>query len=521
MSYWSKLMTKFLAGYKAFREPELISDLTAVMDGEYGDFESRRLRYAIYWAMYENTVYRDGVHKWSKAYKTRHGLYRYIRGIYNPTYRLGEFWKTHVWGGSIDEAIPIVTDIDGLQAAIDQVYRWSNWQIYKDVVSLHGSVLGDVGIMVVDDAARGKVYLDVIHPGTVKQLETDDFGNVKAYVLQEQRLDPQRGSDEATYTEEAFRDGDNVVYRTFLNGKPFDWSGDGRGVEYTRPYGFIPLVMVQHNNVGQDWGWSELHPGRQKFSELDDLASNFHDYVRKSVNAPMLLAGIDQPRGPVNTTRTQATESTAADNHTPGREELPFLYGPVGATVAPVLANLDIASTLQAIQQLLLNIEEDYPELKVSRRAQEVAQEKSGKAIREARKEAESKVKQRRQNYDDALIRANQMAVAIGGFNGYSEVFTGFSLDSYAAGQLDHTIGDRPVFGSDPLDKYEVETAQASAWAVKWEAAQIPIVTRWREILRDNGVTEDEMEAGLSLLLADQQRQDDFGLADTVTGISQ
>lgn len=521
MSFWGNIMTRFLAGYKAFREPELISDLTAVMDGEFGEFEARRLRYAIYWAAYENTIYRDGVHRWSKAYKTKHGLYRYIRGIYNPAYRLGEFWKTHIWGGDLASAIPIETDIEGLNEAIQQVYRWSNWQIYKDVVALHGSVLGDVALMVVDDAARGKVYIDVIHPGTIAEIETDDFGNVKAYVLKEKRLDPRNTGNEVTYSEEAFRDGDNVVYRTFLNDTPYDWSGDGRGVEYTRPYGFIPMVLIQHNNVGQDWGWAEIHPGRQKFAELDDLASNFHDYVRKSVNAPMLLSGVDQPRGAMNTTRTQATETTAADNPTPGREELPFLYGPVGAGATPLLAPLDIASTLEAIQQLLLAIEEDYPELKVSRRAQEVSQEKSGKAIREARKEAEGKVKQRRQNYDDALIRINQMAVAIGGFNGYGEAFTGFNLDSYAAGQLEHTIADRPVFAADPLDDYEVDLAQVTAWGKRWEAAQVPIISRWRAMLQADGVQEDDLENAIGGLMADKAREDDLGLADLVTGIAQ
>jgi hypothetical protein len=64
----------------------------------------------------------------------------------------------------------------------------------------------------------------------------------------------------------------------------------------------------------------------------------------------------------------------------------------------------------------------------------------------------------RRAGYDSALMRAHQMAVAIGGMRGYVG-YQGFSLDSYRAGALEHSIGDRPVFAIDPLDRIEEDTA--------------------------------------------------------------
>ena len=97
------------------------------------------------------------------------------------------------------------------------------------------------------------------------------------------------------------------------------------------------------------------------------------------------------------------------------------------------------------------------------------------------------------------------MALAIGGFRGY-EGFDGFTLDSYAAGDLDHTIPARPVFGRDPLDDLELQEK-------RFTIGEIPILSRWREM----GYTDEEQ----AQLMDDKRREDDFGLADLVTGIEQ
>ena len=196
-------MTRIVAGYKAFQKPQLITDPMRLVDDKFGEYDSRRLRYAIYWGFYENTAY-DSVHKWAQSYKTQHGLYRYIRNIYNPSYRLGEFWKAHMWGGPLDplagtgkeqpSTLPISTEIETLRPAIGQIWKWSNWQLNKDIVPLYGSILGDVAIKVVEDLNRQKVYLDIVHPGAIADVDLDAYGNVKGYCLIEERYDPRPGA---------------------------------------------------------------------------------------------------------------------------------------------------------------------------------------------------------------------------------------------------------------------------------------------------------------------------------------
>lgn len=457
-----------MAGITAFREAYLSAGLTD-QQTDFNEWDARRLRYELYWAFYENTAYRN-VHSWATTYRQQQSLYKYIRGIYNPAYRLGEFWKAHLWGGRLDpaagdgktkpSALPIETDNEKLREPISTLWKWSNWQINKQIVTLHGSVLGDVVMQVVDDVERKKVYIQPVHPGLLKSVEVDAWGNVKGYEIEETREDPNAPGRAATYKETAERDGESVVYRTFLNGVPYAWMGELS--EWSEPYGFIPMVLVQHNNVGLDFGWSELHSGRGKFQEADDLASKLSDQVRKNVDAAWLFSGIEKPR---NAPRAGGGTAASIENPSPGREETPVIYAPTGAQAQPLVTQLDIGATAQYIGSILAEIERDYPELQMDIWA--AGKETSGRALRVARQRVTTKVEERRANYDDCLVRVQQMAISIGGYRNY-EGFAGFGLDSYERGDLAHSIGERPVFAVDPLDNIENEGAF-------WVAAQAAI----------------------------------------------
>jgi hypothetical protein len=50
---------------------------------------------------FENNVYRK-VNRWAASLKSEYQLYSYIRSIYSPAYRLGEFWASHILGGMLD-----------------------------------------------------------------------------------------------------------------------------------------------------------------------------------------------------------------------------------------------------------------------------------------------------------------------------------------------------------------------------------------------------------------------------------
>lgn len=471
MGYLGNFMTAISnginAGIAGFRESQLTTNAEQNTI-DFSSWENRRARYALYWALYENSVYRN-IHNFSRSYKAAFGLYSYIRSIYSPAQRLGTFYQTHLMGGSLDplagdgnrtpSALPILTDNAALRPAIARLWRDSNWQIKKNVLSLQGTVNGDVGIEVVDDPIKGRVYLEVVHAGKIKDVEYDAYGNVKGYCRVETRTDPDNDRRSVEYKEEVSRDGDNVVYQTYKDGTLYKWNGEI--AEWVQPYGFVPLVMIQHNNVGLDWGWSIYHSALPKIREVDDIASALGDYIRKMVNAPMLY---NFAKGTADITVPQ-TPAQSRTNLEPGRQTVPAIYvNQESAKGQPLVTELNITAVGERIRDLLTEIEEDYPELKVMK-LQGASGDASGKALRYAQQPASTRTSTARANYESALVRAQQMAVAIGGMNGY-DGYQGFNLDSYDAGRLDHSIGERSVFAIDPLDRIEEDNAF-------WTAAKV------------------------------------------------
>lgn len=468
---WGSLMNSIQAGVSAFRKEYLSANLIDPED--FSDYEARAFRYEFYWAFYENTVYEELIHKWAQTFKTREGLYKYIRGIYNPAARICNFERDHIWAGRLDiqdgkatanGALPIETDNDNLRGAIATLWKASNWQAQKDLTTLWGTTYGDVAIMVVDDVFRQKVSLRIVNPGNLIEVERDFNGNVKAYTFEEARLsgDEDEADQTVYYKEVVTRDGDNVNYRTFRDGQPFAWQNDSEGnpvSEWSEPYGFIPLVVIPHIDVGLDWGYSELHTGRVKFAEVDDIASKLDDQIRKIVDAKWLASGVDDPNRKQGTLQMN-TGTPTEDRPYPGREEEHILYGPPGSTMEPLVAPLPISQTGDEISRMNDALGDDYPELmliKMTTRGQ-----LSGVALDIAREPIRDKVVERRGRYDDFLVRIQQMAIAIGGWRGY-DGYEGFNLDSYKNGDLDHSIGERPIFKSTMLQDIELSLALWSA----------------------------------------------------------
>jgi hypothetical protein len=426
------------------------------------------MRYEMYWAFYESTVYRN-IHAWSHRMKTDYPLYRWIRAIYNPTYRLGEFWKTHVWGGFLDpeagdgkfkpSAIPIRVpkanegNDEAIREGISALWQSSNFAVKKDLWTLYGAILGDLPVLVVDDPSKEDIYLEAIHPGTLQEVDLDAKGNVRGYIIVERREDPESPTRWATYMEEAIREGDNVVYKTYKDGAPYAWT-ENNGAEWKIEYGFVPMVLIKHNDVGLQFGWAEMHAGRVKFMELDDLASKLHDHIRKTVDPAWLFSGVSKNKDTNTTERPRSP--TSSDQPEPEREQIPAIYAtnPQAKANPLVVTDLDLEGVNSTLENMFEELEKDYPELTWDEQA--AVMTNSSRAIRVARQKVENKVIGRRANYDNPLERIMQMAISIGGMRGY-DAYKSFSLDSYKAGDLNFHVEHRPVFGKDPLDDLEID----------------------------------------------------------------
>lgn len=472
------------AAWSAFNESNLVP-----MDAQNWDtYASRLNRYPYYESYYHNTVYTD-LAQASIQHKKNARLYKFIRGIYNPSARLVDLYVSKVYGGSLDfenctvGAIPITQADEQLRAAISQLWRWSNWGNNKSLYVRYGAMLGDTVLKIVDEREKQKVRMEVLHPNKIADMTLDASGNVKRVVIQYEKIDDQPNTGNAwlnstvlnrpyTYTEiittdkfETYRDGELFAYYADASGEPVK--------EWPNEYGFVPVVLCKHKDMGLQWGANAFHADLDKIDTINDQASILNSQVRKAVQLVWLFSG------------AQKSDELQAGSDDP--DKIPALYAKEGVTATPLIANLNIADASANIQHLLAELERDMPELSLHR-LREMGN-LTAPGVRAGYSDAIDRITEARGNYDGALIRAQQMAVTIGAIGGYRN-FEPFDESSYDAGDLEHSIAERPVI-ADALSTMERITALQSIGGTE------------RLILQALDVDEDSID----LILAEKERR--------------
>lgn len=439
-------------------------------------FERGRLaRYERHWALFNNTAY-DDISSYVRAYPLKHKLYKKTRGLRNPLISYANFWQANIWGGSLDanagdgsnipSAIPIITNNDDLRPAIAQVWKWSNWGQKKQVATLYGAVLGDTFIEVVDNPVARKVYLKVRWPGDVKRVEWDDFGNIKMIEFEYQYED---NGISYTYGEKIehpsyHNEGNYTIFRTYKNNEP--WAYDGYASVWEVPYDFVPIVHIPFVDAGVGWGMVRFESISRLIDEASAKASIINDQLSKELNPPLVTYGI---------LARNLTFSTTDD-------DVPMIEvssPPSEAKIDQLIYDMNIDSALASLQDDLVYIREMLPELQL---VFDLRSGLSSQTLEVAYAPLIAQVEAVRANYNSGIVRAHNMAMAIGGIRGYSDAFSGIGLDSYSRGLLDHSVGDRPVL---PYGNAQEVNERKMRWDMAAVAASVglPMPTIAREIL--------------------------------------
>jgi hypothetical protein len=503
----------------------------------WGRFEARRLRYDVHWSFWQNDAYRR-IHTWSRELKALFGLYKHTRHIYNPAHRITEFFVCHVFNGSLDpaagdgseipSAIPIAVDEAGgkrnavaLRGGLAQLWRDTRLQSTKSNWIRYGTVMGDAPLAILDEPEvlpgtrpprPGRVRLEPWHPGVLKWVDVeDDRITPRAYIREEMRynpdeikklvnisprIDPLASVRTSVYTEVAELVNGGVRYQTYKDYELYDWTGMGGPGEWIAPYPIIPLVLCQHIPIGGEWGMGEFHSDAPKIREADDMASKLDDQIRKLVDSPWLFVGFKEADLSAQRKRIASGLGDRRNNPEGDREDVTSLFASDAAAKAQALvAEMPIAEVSEHIGTILEEIERDHPELRYDRLT--VSGELSGTALRKARQGAETKVNERRAEYDFALSRAQEIALTIGGIRGY-DGYTPSVPDDLTNGRWRHLIGDRTVFGVDSLERLEEEQAEATATQT-WTSAGVPLRTAlvkvgWSEEDADAAAAEKDAE---------------------------
>ncbi len=484
--------------------------LTPIDSWGFDTYVARMFRYFHARTYYHNVAYTSLV-SYADSHKADSKLYKQVRGIYNPVKRLIETYVSKCYGGSLDMedategAVPIMAASEQLRDAIRQLWLWSNWGTMKALYVRTGALCGDTFLKVIDDPVAQKVRLEVVDPAKIKSLTLDEVGNIKDVVIEYEK-------DEEVLTtnlfSKAFQRRTHVYtehitqerFETYRDGEPFAYYTDpaGQGVSaWDNEYGFIPMVLVRHQQLGADFGGNAFLDFVRKIDEINDNASLLNDQIRKTVQPIWWITG---------------NERSEIDLEYDEKDIVPMIFGGENSDAKPMIANVQISSAIQNINNQLSELERDMPELGLYRLRD--ASVLTAPGVRAGWSDAIDRLTDANGNYDDGLVRAQMMAVSMGGLRRYDK-FTPFSLDSYARGDLQHFIKNRPIINDSLSEKEKMDYLMTSGAPQRgiWRRLGIPD----SEIQEWEGLVEDTQQPALD----NQQADTALKLAQTQAYISQ
>lgn len=440
-----------------------------------------------------------------------------LKAIRNPAQRVVKFYGDTIWPGRLPDALPLdleATANQQLKEPLADLWKWSNWQQRKQILVRWTAVLGETYIKVAQPEGKKRVYLQLNRPEYVTDYDDDEQGNI-TYI----RVDVPRSK----------RDGDEVEF--FLhtevwekeNGRCRIWEHDKTpetpieqlgtpkkdyDLQETWGIDFIPWVRAVHLDIGEDRGVGAYLLQLDKIDEANRLATRLHTMLFRhndvtwALESNMVDAATGRPLPPPRI----ATDIDSNGNEVVDLSGEKFIRLPGMAKLTSLVPNINYESALSALNAHLAEVKNDLPELRYYDLPE--LGELSGRAIRLLMGPAITSAEEVRGNLEDALVRAQKMALTIGQNTGVWK-----NLGSYDDGDLEHGFEERPIIPADRTEAAEIIKAE--------KEAGIPLFTS----LRKSGATEKEMnqleedyareqamaQAGMATALLEAQSQFNAG----------
>ena len=464
------------------------------------------------------------------AYYLNNGLYDELRlagyflneinlkSLRNPAQRVVKFYSDSIWPGSLPDALPLDLIASGnkqLADPLNELWRWSNWQTKKQVLVRWAAVLGEAFIRVVQPEGKPRVYLQLVRPEHVTAFDDDEQGNI--IYLRADVPRNRRGTNGAAefYLHTEVWDKAAGTCRIWENTKqpetPIDKLGSPKKTYIMKTawdIDFIPWVRAVHLDVGDERGVGAFLMQLDKIDEANRLATRLHSMLFRHNDVTWALESnmIDSATGRPLPPPRIATGTGSGGEEVVNMDGEKFFRLPGLAKLTSMVPNINYDAALAVLNAHITELKTDLPELRYYDLPE--MGELSGRAIRLLMGPAVTAATEVRGNLEEALTRAQAMALTIGQNAG---VWSG--LGTYEDGDLVHTFQTRPII---PIDRYEdAEVTKAE------KEAGLPLFTS----LRRSGATEDEMaqieedntrgtamgQAGMGAALMEAQAQFDAG----------
>jgi hypothetical protein len=453
-------------------------------------------RYAVYEAYYEGRAYDFDIRKLRAP--TEVPLPKQIQPVHLFVRRAVNWWPGHVYPGVMTadglpastrpNRIPYGDDTDErVRLAVQQAFLWGSQGFDLSVYIRTGSMLGDVFAEVVSDVERQKVYPKLIHPRFITDIEWNDTGDIVMYRVEI----PQRDDRGRSYTWGKIVTKESIT--TLKDGRPHGY--DGQPETIPNPWGFVPGVFVQHQNVGGQHGDPCFAGTLTRMDGLNGVATAINQYMMKFVKQFVVVGsedadGLRQIIAEINGARSAASDTPSAQ----ADDVVPILAANGAIQAVRFFENMGLADAVPHIERLIEEIEKDFPELTLYDRLMALG-DPSGVAIDSLSRAPQNKLDEVSANYDSGIIRLGQMCISMaaqclrdgvwsGPLTAQQQVFTPFTPESYDRGELAFSLEPRSILRTSMTDRI----AQASG---------IERLTTVRGLM-SLGMSEDEAREWLS-----------------------
>lgn len=398
----------------------------------------RMLAYNAWDGYYDNTIYlstgqggqRDEINRALGNEKAAD-----LAGVYNPVGRVVDLYQ-HVLGGQFDDEIRAETDNELILDPLRQIWRWSNINRTKQRLCKLAPLHGNVGLRIVAEPQRGRVRINVEHPQVIREIDIDQQGNVDAVLLE---YDLEVG---ALQDREIIRIRELQTKERFQTWKiehgqaiPFDLTTltyNGPMWEYANELGVVPYVLLGHT-ADLPWSNNAFYQARQAIDRLNALITHINVQIHEHVVATWLISGSGAAPEKIEFTSKTVLYHDAA--------------GGSPITMKPLIADLSLSDAITEAQAMIAIIEDMLPELKAT--GGKFLSGQSGETIAQLRRPAEDRLVLARANYEDALVRAQMLALSHGVLYGLWDIGTGTGRDAaeraYQQGYEDHKFNQRPA----------------------------------------------------------------------------
>lgn len=375
--------------------------------------------------------------------------------IRNPAYRVVEFYAAKLWG----DELPIETEFDEIREPIERVWGWSNWESRKQVAARFMACTGDLFIKVSQREDRQRVFFQLIDARFVVDFDTDERGFLtycRIDVPQTRREGDRLKNFTHTevWTKESYRrwehDKTSTTEVSELGTPLEELPLNSFGID------FIPIVHAKFRDTGDDRGRGSFLHCLDKIDEANRMATRLHRMLFLHNNAIWAVTqnGVDSAGRPI-------PPVTLGDGVSVAVGDSRFISLPGGADLKTLVPAINYEGALKILQAHMEEMAQDLPEMAYySLRDRDL----SGRAVRLLLGDAIDRAREARANAEQALVRANQMALTIGA---KAKLFDG--IGTFEAGKFDHTFTERDILPVSGIDQIEEDKAQAEMLLLRRE----------------------------------------------------